>query len=231
MNGRACVRGFSLIELAVVLLIIGLLIGGGLVALQTSTERERRANQQRQLEQVREALYGFAMSRGHLPCPDTDYPPNGEENRPAAACSGAEGALPWVTLGLGRQDAWGNPLRYRVSTDYADVPPVGDSAFGFGDSGDITVLDEDGVNLATFVPAIVVSYGPQGNQVWADDFFTCPTAAEGFSADARANCDQDAEFVDAGFRGADVDGGFQHMLTWLSDATLKARMVDAGRLP
>ena len=71
MNTPRSQRGFSLIELAVVLVIVGLLVGGGIAALNSATQQTRRIEAERQLIHVRDALYGYAMSEGRLPCPDT----------------------------------------------------------------------------------------------------------------------------------------------------------------
>lgn len=235
-HGRLRSAGFSLIELAIVLVVIGLLIGGGIVALETTTERQQRAQQERQLAQVRDALYGYAMSRRHLPCPDADYPPDGEESRDAGGdCSAAEGALPWVTLGVGSRDAWGYRLRYRVAENFASDPGSG-VAFDLEEEPDEAIEVRDAVSggerIADNVPAIVVSYGPDGGRVWSETMFLCPGTAEGLSAEASGNCDAgSATFYDPGYLRDSGDGGFRQMLVWLSDPVLKARMIEAGHLP
>lgn len=232
--------GFSLIELAVVLVIIGLLIGGGIAALDATTEQTRRSDQRRQLEHVREALYGFAMSRGRLPCPDdmadaTAPDPDGSEDRSGTppACTTDSGALPWVTLGLARRDAWGAPLLYHVEPAFADDPAAGaDASFGLGTAATVTVRNGAGAVIVDNTPALVVSVGPQGGQVWTAGGLACPGAAQGFSSDETENCDGDDTYVDAGYRTTeDTDGRFDDLLIWLPDPVLKARMVQAGRLP
>lgn len=253
-------KGFSLIELAVVLVIIGLLVGGGIAALDVTAQQSRRSEQQRQLVEVREALYGFALSEGRLPCPvdlDLGYPPDGAEDPedPAAGtdCSAEEGALPWRQLGVGRRDAWGNPLLYRVTQDFADGPEDADgvdsdsgSSFALSSSesdgeGDLTVEDGAGGTITSNTPVVVVSFGPQGDQVWTDGAFVCPgsggAAANGFSDDETENCNwiddnTDGTYVAADFRTPDaVAGRFDDMLIWLPTPILKTRMVDVGRLP
>ncbi len=225
--------GFSLVELAIVLLILGLLTGGGLTVWQVQAERAQRQQQAEQLEAIREALYGYAVSARHLPCPDTDYPPDGRENRdPDGACRAAEGALPGAELGIGRADAWGRPLRYRVTPDFARQTDTGVVAFGLDDDGDVRVVDAAGDALATAAPAAVISFGVQGGAVWRADGPDCPGLAEGFSTRASRNCDaSSATFVDAGYREDGGDGAFKHQLTWLSGPVLKARMIAAGWLP
>ncbi len=252
---RARQAGFSLIELAVVLVIIGLLIGGGIAALDVTAQQSRRSEQQRQLAEVRDALFGFALAEGRLPCPDTDDPPDGQENPfpppdSDGDCAAEEGALPWRQLGLGRRDAWGNPLRYRVAGNFADGPENADgdddqdgSSFALGDDGDLVVEDgEDPPGTITDgTPAVVISFGPQGDQAWTEGGFVCPGSggapANGFSDDETENCNwiddnSDHTYVAADFRTPDADAGrFDDMLIWLPTPILKTRMVDVGRLP
>lgn len=245
--------GFSLIELAVVLVIIGLLVGGSIAAFVAGTEQTRRAQQRRQFEVVRAALYGFAMSHGRLPCPDTSYPPDGEADDDGGSpleCSGQSGALPWVDLGVGSHDAWGQPLRYRVTTDpaqnaeagdFADGVGAGDPAsFAIGDEGDLSIYRSAALtdDVAASVVAVVVSYGKEGERVWAAGGFTCPAAGSaGFSDDEHENCNESEglaeadRFVDAAYRPEDVDDGFDDMLAWIPYPVLTARMVEAGKLP
>lgn len=243
MNTPRSQRGFSLIELAVVLVIIGLLVGGGIAALNSATQQTRRIEAERQLLHVRDALYGYAMSEGRLPCPDTTYPPDGTED-----CAGTAdwGALPWVELGgLGRRDPWGSPLRYRVDRDSPDfADPAADQnnpAFDLTQSGSLTVRDAGGVgsNITTNSPAVVVSYGPQGSQIWTASGFNCTAAGtNGFSEDENENCDDNNDFVSAEPRPPDVPnpaaaggGRFDDVIIWVPTPVLKARMVDAGLLP
>jgi prepilin-type N-terminal cleavage/methylation domain-containing protein len=136
--------GFSLIELAVVIFVIALLLGGILVPLQTQVENRNYDQTQRILEQARESLLGYAAAYGYLPCPaDYDLVSGGSEgtstNHATGVCDSAGtdsvlggatagvyiGFLPAVTLGFTPTDsngyaldAWGlqqNRIRYAVS--------------------------------------------------------------------------------------------------------------------
>lgn len=62
-------NGFTLAELAVVLVIIGLLLGGLMAPLTTQTDIRSRADTVKTLADIREALIGFAIINGRLPCP------------------------------------------------------------------------------------------------------------------------------------------------------------------
>lgn len=275
---RSRQSGFSLIELSVVLVIVGLLIGGGIVALDATQLQARRSDQKRQMAVVREALYGFAMAEGRLPCPDTSYPPDGSEDirdlipgdsfdcpvgdpddDDDCECDGNWGAVPWVDLGVEPRDAWGYWLRYRIyrngtgSGDLSFADPDADSgspAFRLDEDndgdpmlsveGDIDPSTGDREDMVTSAPAVVVSYGPQGRQLWQSNQFVCVSAGvDGFSEDENENCDDNNTFVAAGYRTSDAgtdpanagEGRFDDMVIWLSTPILKARMVDAGRLP
>ena len=244
MNVRRGQSGFSLIELAVVLVIIGLLVGGGIAALDTTQTQARRSEQQRTLAHVREALYGFAMSEGRLPCPDDPAAPDGLEDASGspATCDRGRGVLPWADLGVGRRDAWGFPHYYAVTDDpFAREVAAGvQSAFTLSDTGNLSVEDDHdsstAVMLADEIPAVVLSFGPQGGQVWTAGGFVCPgeggAPSNGFSDNESENCDNnDNRYVDAGFSRAESGERFDDQLIWLPGPVLKARMVSAGRLP
>ena len=140
-------HGFTLAELAIVLVIVALLIGGLTVSLSTSRDIANEKETQKQLALINEALLGFAAGQSRLPCPATAGS-NGREtfctNALPAAC-GAElytvqphgrcadffnAFVPAATLGLSPTDdqgfaidAWGNRLRYAVSNNAAVPPP------------------------------------------------------------------------------------------------------------
>ncbi len=119
-------RGFTLIEIAVVLLIISILITMVAVPLSTQLDMQKTVDTNRQLEQIKEAIYGFAMANGRLPCASRPAD-NGVESivDPATGvCNAYSGFLPAVTLGIApidsagfAVDAWGlqqNRIRYAV---------------------------------------------------------------------------------------------------------------------
>ena len=103
--------GFSLLELAIGLMIIALVLGGMLNPLGSLLERKQRAQAGTELERIREALVGFAMINGYLPCPATTTDPDSDTyGLEDAACNSdpaAEGYIPWRTLGVPEVDPWG----------------------------------------------------------------------------------------------------------------------------
>jgi prepilin-type N-terminal cleavage/methylation domain-containing protein len=210
-------HGFTLTEMAVVLVIVALLVGGMILPFAAQQEMRTHMETRTLLTDVSEALYGFAASHAasdgkpYLPCPDTDG--DGFENRTAAACDSLEGALPWADLGLGRQDAWGNPVRYAVSSAFSNST----NGFALLSSGSLRVCAEAACTkvLVAGVPALILSRGKNG-------------AATPTDADELANADADADFVQ---RTAGPGGGFDDRVAWLPLPLLLHRMIAAGKLP
>ena len=126
LRTHRAVLGFTLIELAIAIAIIGLLLGALLVPLATHSNAGKNRATERDLKEIKEALIGFGISTGRLPCPDTTG--NGLENLTGALapppatppdCVALEGNLPWLTLGVVAVDAWDQRFRYRVNQQFA----------------------------------------------------------------------------------------------------------------
>lgn len=107
----AAARGFTLVEIAIVLVIIGLLVGIGASVMGPLAKRTKWVTTREQIRGAREALTGYAISRGRLPCPDTDG--DGAENSPCATPSLSP--LPFGSLGIPGRDSWGRALFYDVN--------------------------------------------------------------------------------------------------------------------
>lgn len=220
-------RGFTLVELAVVLAIFGLLLGMFVIPLSTQLDQQRFGEAERQLAAVREALIGYAIANGRLPCPAnpaiaTGTAGAGTENKPGAACAAAEGVVPWTTLGVPETDAWDRRLTYRVTLAFADDAAAGMQAtLLITDAGNINVTD-GAANIATAVAAVVVSHGKNGFGAFRTD----GTQIGGAAGNELENADNDAIFV------SQIPGpNFDDMVGWVSANVLKSRLVAANRLP
>lgn len=66
---RSFCHGFTLMELTVVLVIVALLLGGLLVPLGAQRDVDFAKATDKSLADIREALIGFALINGRLPCP------------------------------------------------------------------------------------------------------------------------------------------------------------------
>lgn len=176
--------GFSLIEVAIVLLVMGLLAGGLVMPLSAQMERVRVGDTRRAMDDIREALLGFAVANGRLPCPAngavaTGTAGAGTELLVGNNCTAIRGVLPWATLGLPETDAWGRRYTYRVTTTFGDAiaantvaPPVtcvsipAQASFALCSQGDMTINTRAPNKalgaLATQISAVVLSHGKNG---------------------------------------------------------------------
>lgn len=220
--------GFTLIELAIALAIVGLLLGMMLVPLNTQVDQQRIGDTQKQLNLITEAILGFAVANGRLPCPAIPGAGSvGLENKGVPGCGSTDGVVPWATLGLPEADAWGRRFTYRVTAAFAD-DPVGGLQASFtlapADAGNITVTTGGAapVNITTTAAAIVVSHGKNG----LGAFQTNGVQLGGAAGDELANADANAIFV-----SRIHDPTFDDQVAWVSTSVLKSRMVAAGRLP
>lgn len=123
-------RGFSLIEMAIVMVILGALIGGLLMPLSTQRDVSNRKAVETQLDEIRNALMGYVLLNGRFPCPSEPNPPvvanTGREARnitvTPAVCTFPNGFVPYIDLGIQGTlingllvDTWQMPVRYRLT--------------------------------------------------------------------------------------------------------------------
>lgn len=236
--------GFTLIEISIVLIVISLILGGVLKTVGVQRQQLKRDETRQKLETIKEALIGFSLTNGRLPCPDTgtdgleDFT-LGSPLPPPSNCTNDEGWLPHVDIGVGNSDVWGNRYRYRVTgtgnVSFADgVPsqignPQAATASFSVDSvtsiGDIIVEDNAagvGNTIAGQIPAIVVSFGENGARQIA--------CGAGLSAREDENCNGDTNFVDSFY--SNVAGQeYDDIVIWIPLTVLKARMIEAALLP
>jgi len=103
-------KGFTLIEIAIVMVIIGLLAGGGISILKLLTERKARNENMDYLQQTKETILSFANINGRLPRPDTNG--DGQEDACANPCVGL---LPFINLNIAPTDAYQRGVKYEIS--------------------------------------------------------------------------------------------------------------------
>jgi len=218
-------KGFTLVEMSVVLVIVGLLLAGLLLPLSAQIEQRNRAETERYLSEAKEALMGYALINGYLPCPDSKAVPNGLEDARNAGgdCPGHAGIMPWQTLGIQPTDSWNHYFGYSVTSAYSNSS----TTFTLTTAATRTVNGDSGA-LTTSAVAVVFSAGANGLGAKSPTGdITAPT-----SADELENDDGDAVFVShtpTGTSGSSDE--FDDLLTWISQPVLANRMVSAGRLP
>ncbi|MGH8584392.1 MAG: type II secretion system protein [Gammaproteobacteria bacterium] len=220
--------GFTLIELAIAIVVIGLLLAGLLGPMSVRVEQQERAKTQALLDEIKEALLGYAAINGFLPCPTIQGDPAnggyGVAAPPPCPVGVTDGILPWKTLGVSPTDAWGRPRtapgdpwrgywRYRV--DGAFVGP----ALITMTTTTVDLLEvEDGAGNKLTIPteppiAIVFSAGGQDRD------------------NVGGDPDGDNTTYDGTYEAGSYSPTFDDMTTWLSRPLLFNRMLMAGKLP
>lgn len=224
--------GFTLVEMAVVLAIVGLMLGGLLVPISAQMDQKNYSKTQQDMSEIREALIGYGLSHGYLPCP-TNSATNGAEERTGTACTNRVGFLPWAELGVPKLDNWGHLYRYSVKPTYADSA----TKISLSSTGDITLRTRDStgtlVNLsnAGAIPAVVVSFGKNGVYGFSDDGVQVGNSST-TNTDEVTNGSGSTSFVSRNYTDVTTGGGeFDDLVIWISPNVYFNRMIAAGQLP
>ena len=249
-------QGFTLIEIAVVFVILAALLAASIYPLTAQRESAHIAQSKNQLAEIQEAIYGFAIAQGRIPCPT--LPGNGGAAMPVntvTACDSDHGFVPSATLGISGSvncdglllDAWGQPYRYSVT---------GSDSTGSGNS-DFTVSGEiTSANLASLNPNLKIcrnlnvgcpaSTGPNlvtENAVAVVYSLGKPRSTSNAQEDENAGeatiastCGLDTYDIanDNNFYAAErreiVEQEFDDILVWISPAILYAKLLQANRI-
>ena len=117
--------GFTLVEIAVVLVIVAILIAMGALLTRGIVAGQKRSLTGSRMSLVDSSLVQFVMQQKRLPCPADGTKPSAdpvagaEGARNAGGCTGTmqDGVVPWRALGLSETDVldgWDRRLTYRV---------------------------------------------------------------------------------------------------------------------
>jgi prepilin-type N-terminal cleavage/methylation domain-containing protein len=120
-------NGFTLVEILMVLVIVGVLLAMAAVLTRGVSAAQKRSVTATRLAGVDAALVQFVMQQRRLPCPADGTIASGAANAgteqwAAGACTvatQANGVVPWVTLGLPEidgTDGWDRRFTYRVQS-------------------------------------------------------------------------------------------------------------------
>lgn len=208
--------GFSLIEVAIVLAIMGLVLGASLTVMRTQMTNRAIDETQGRLQVIEDALRAFVARHNRLPCPavrelaetDGNY---GREAASAGVCTDTVevpadeavpadrtdrlGVLPVRDLGLyGEQalDGWYRQYTYQVVASATSKDSLSSSAW----AGDVILLDAaGGAPLLTEGVVAILSHGANGAGAFQRNGQQLPAPAQVTAADEAENADSDLEFV------------------------------------
>jgi prepilin-type N-terminal cleavage/methylation domain-containing protein len=241
-------NGFTLVEIAIVMLIITLLLTG-LVPTISSQIEQRQANETRkQLDEIQQALIGYALAYGRLPCP-ASATSNGAENFVAVGAAAGDcsnflnGFVPAATLGIASVedsfgnkgfavDSWGNRIRYAITA-------TGSNDYTKTDGMKLAGISGLTPNLLVCASSTASGFNPTstcgpGNGLTSGVpvviFSTGKNGGYGgTSTDEAANLDNNITFIS--HTPTSGSNEFDDLVVWISPNILINRMVTAGRLP
>ena len=125
MSSLARQIGFTLIEIAFVLLIMGLLTKTFVGPMASAQKHKLYTTTEAELQAIKEGLLAYVVATGVLPCPiavETPFASNASVQS-SVVCNRSQGGVPAVTLSLSGAidsqgallDAWNRPYLYAVS--------------------------------------------------------------------------------------------------------------------
>jgi prepilin-type N-terminal cleavage/methylation domain-containing protein len=252
-RGPRAAQGFTLAELAVVMMIVALLLGSMMYTLSVQLEQRAIEETRSRLEAARQLLLSFAIVNGRLPCPATAASLGAEAFTGANCTSPYGGFLPAKTIGYQVVDAggyaidsWQNRIRYAVSAAAltgcagSSTLPHFTNSTNLKNNG-ITCQPNDLVvcKSATGVTATDCGAAPANaltnqtvvvaivHSIGKNGSLPCGTCV-----DEAANTNGDRVFVSHTLAPAGAPNGeFDDQLIWITVGELYGRMISAGVLP
>lgn len=255
MNTRQ--TGFTLVEIAIVLLIVTILLGYSVALFPIQQELKQYRQVDAEMDSIIEQLIGFAQVNGRLPCPDTDN--DGLENRvlvPPISCAGWFGFVPARTLGMNGKynafgvlvDPWGLGYGYAVSAGDGvvnlDVDLV--TANGIRDEGmanvtlelDLFICDDSNaagndLDCSTVSGDEVIGSPPTGAGVAA--VITSLGKRNEIPAISNIEIENQDDFTlgtsDKVYIFAPRSDTYDDIVKWIPASLLFSRMIEADQLP
>jgi prepilin-type N-terminal cleavage/methylation domain-containing protein len=249
--------GFSLIELAITLVIIAVLAAGLLVPLVNQIASRKTSVTDKVLQDAKDALIGYASANGRLPCPATDTS-NGVESFAVGGgagngnCASFYGFVPAVTLSINpiddqgyAVDGWGsaqNRLRYAVSNKtingvanpFTSTGGMRTATIGSLASAALFYVCASGVGVVagTNCGTALTLTSSAPVIVWS---VGANAADGGTSVDEAQNPNPNGGSADVVFVSHSISDSasnvFDDVVTWIGVSTLINKMIAAGQLP
>jgi type II secretory pathway pseudopilin PulG len=227
--------GFTLIELAMSLLVMGLLISTLILPVTSQLNTRAIGETEKTMENIKEALIGYAVMNAKLPCPAAvvSNPAVNDLGTSVNTLCAQEGFVPWAELGIGKvTDAWGFPIRYRVDSAYTvantdlkttnNIKVSRDYPQPDGSTVNNSLVSQESDNTSKII-VVLLSYGndhiPNGTQDQQKNGIT-----------PYENADGNAVYVlNDNVNGSDAAKNFDDIVMWLPKTTLLARLAAANR--
>ena len=218
----ACEAGFSLVEMAIVMTIMGLVLASGVSLLGGQVDAGRQKATKTRLQALEHSLTAFYVWNDRLPCPadgrldssDASYgrsQPETSGSCDTSAVTAAESVIPWRTLGLQESeslDGWGRRISYQVSPELTASGSTLDGSLVVRDGSAAVSGTAELTDRAAFV---LFSHGENGHGAWLSTGTRMSTTPA--STDEALNNSGSSPFADRRLVGV-LDEDYDDMLIW-----------------
>lgn len=257
MRGTSGRSGFSLLELAIVMTIVGSMAGGLLMLANKKVEQNKYDVTNERLQAIEKALFAYSEKGWLLPCPasptaalnSADFGASDDCILTAPAKAGITalnagtneevwvGAVPTRALNLPDNamfDGWGNRMRYAILKKLAMTSTDFTTFISTVTTGGIQVNDgyDNQVlpaNDESVVSYVLLSFGKDGKGA-----LTRPGTATGITCPAAStikseeNCDGDAVFNDATYNDGTIAAQqFDDLIRWKPLYRMRSPLANA----
>ena len=218
-------RGFTLIEMSVVIVLIGAIIGTVAVVFSSVLKQFQYKETATKLEAIQNALYEYRVAFNTLPCPaditlaigDTHFGVMAQNlgsctgGVPAANFSGTgftaqeprEGMVPTQALHLPDDyafDGWGHRIMYVVNKDLTQAGAF-NIVNGYDPTLRMTIKNEQGIASTQLAAYVLISFGPDGHGAFPRKGGSTRINAGVVNADELNNCDCSTAVAATGLDG------------------------------
>ncbi len=238
--------GFSLIELTIVILVMGIILGG-VMTLLPKVSTEQKINQARaQMKDIKDALTNYVQIYGHLPCPaslnaafdtstfgaETDCSQATAPGTTEIAGSNANlnirmGGVPTRAINLpdmASVDPWGRRIVFIVlknlattSTTFSAYDPAGLDTVIINDVSNNRINQVNSTTNPNYVAYVLASYSETGNG-GTNTSGTITSTCDATRADAE-NCNTNNIFIDSTYN-TNPQALYDNIISWDTYQTL-----------
>ena len=245
--------GFTLIEVAIVFVIIAALLSYVFMPLRAQLETANINKARSKLAEIEESIYGFAIANGRIPCPTIPGVSGIEDPlNTATDCNNYIGFVPSGTLGIKGEvncdglltDPWGRPYMYSVTDsnisgngDFVVPDGIRDAGGPASTAPNIKVCNDLNVNCtagggsASTENAVAVIFS-MGTRTRANSTEEDENAGEGPNMPSTCGLPayelgNDAQYYSA--QRIEVAGQeFDDIVIWISPNILFSKLLQAG---
>lgn len=201
--------GFSLLELAIVLVILGIIAGFSLPLLTAQINRNAHIKTRTHQEYVLHALAAYVEKNGRFPCPAAPQATGVSLGLSKVHCRMKEavGLLPFKTLGISEVYAKDGFKRYMTYVVEPELTKP-DTALLHEQGGWITVKKEDMTSVLppsqkndpnpNYVALVLISHGESGLGSYAGKGTTVRLTGPMLSSHKKENMDDNFTFMESG---------------------------------